>query len=137
MTTISTVKALLVGTWSAALPGTQVVYGPLSTAGTLGPKALSVGDVAGRLDVSDLAQQSSTEAYTVNCLISVALAGNNQQTADDACIAIFDAAVDAVRGITLDNVSVTVSGDFELTETANASGRAAELTFPVAVFATF
>ena len=137
MTTIPTVKALLVGAWATALPDVQVVYGPLSAASVVKPKALSVGNVEGRVDVSDLGRQSSTETYTVNCLISVALATSNQQAADEACLSIFTGAVTAVRGLELDNVSITVSGDFEFTETASDQGRAAELTFPVAVFATF
>lgn len=137
MTTIPTVKALLVGAWTTALTDVQVVYGPLTAASVVKPKALSVGGVEGRVDVSDLGQQSSTETYTVHCLISVALATSNQQTADDACLTIFADAVTAVRGLELDNVSITVSGDFTMTETASDQGRAAELSFPVAVFAAF
>ena len=137
MTTIPTVKALLVGAWSTALADVQVVYGPLSSAGTVKPKALSVGDVEGRVDTSSLSQQSATETYTVNCLVSVQLPTSNQQLADEACLSILADAVAAVRGLELDNVSITVSGDFTLTETPSGQGRAAELTFPVAVFATF
>ena len=137
MTTIPTVKALLVGAWSTALTDVQVVYGPLDSAGTVKSRALSVGDVEGRVDVSDLALQSATETYTINCLVSVQLPTSNQQTADEACLSILSAAVSAVRGLELDNVSITVSGDFTLTETPSAQGRAAELAFPVAVFANF
>ena len=137
MTTIPTVKALLVGAWSTALSGVQVVYGPLASAGPVGSTALSVGDVTGRVDVSSLSQQSSTETYAVNCLISVVLSTNNEQMPTDACLQVFADAAAAVRGIALDNVSVTVSGDFELSESLVTGGRAAELSFPVSVFAVF
>lgn len=139
MSSIGAVKAALVSLLSAALPDTQVLPGPVSVT-TLGPRVLEVGGESTPIvfAASNLTGTSGTELYTLTLTASVSLAGTNLDSAEDLAVADFAAAVVAIQadpslGI---GVNATCEGAGELVESANASGRAAAVRFPVEVFAT-
>lgn len=138
--TISTVKARLVEVLTAALPDTQVVYGPLSAVTTLKPRALSVGRAAGTREITSLSLTSAQERYTIDLLVSVALSGTSQQSADELALADYASAVDAIVVAHPDlglgaGYTIVARSEFELVEVADDQGRAAQVWFAVAVTA--
>lgn len=146
MTTVPAVKTALVAVLAAALPATstlpaaQVIYGPIEAASSTGPRVLSVGGAAGTRDMSNLGMTSSTESYTVTLLASVMLSGYQQKLADEAALADYEAACDAITAAGPDlglgnGSSIYPDGQFELQEFATPEGRAAQVRFSVTVVA--
>lgn len=136
--TIGAVKARLVTVLAAALPSTQVEYGPISKT-TLPPRVLEVGGESTPLTVavSDLAGSSGTETYILTLTASVSLSGVDLALAETQAVADFRAAVAAIQAdgtLGLDNVSATVSGSGELNGISGAWGRAVAVRFPVEIF---
>lgn len=140
MSSIPAVKTALKVLLAAALPNTQVVYGPASSVTTLGQRVLEVGVVTGTLDVTGMDLRSGTEQYSVMLTASTSIPGTDQTEADDAALADFQAAVTAIRSdptLGINNLAASVSGTFEMPESAVASGRSAAVRFPVTVIAPF
>jgi hypothetical protein len=139
VSSVPAVKAALVTVLTAALPNSQVIYGPIESVSTAKSRVLSVGGAVGTREVTNLGLTSATERYTVELLASVALSGYQQQTADEAALADYEAACDAITAAGPDlgignGSSITPEGEFELTEVATENGRAAQVRFAVSVF---
>lgn len=136
---IPTVKAALVTVLQAALPATQVIYGPLSAVTTTGPRVLTVGRVVGTRSADALDMGTAAESYTVELVCSADLTGTNQQSADEAVLADYVAGEHAIRAdITLGlpgTVSVVPFGEIELVEQADENGRHAAVRWSVSVYA--
>jgi hypothetical protein len=140
VSSIPAVKSALVAILSSALPNTQVIYGPGTTVTTLRSRILVVGEsVTGTLTSTSIDLSSGTEQYSINMLASVSISGTNGPLADTEALADFAATVAAIQDdphLGGNTLTATVDGSFELSETANDSGRSADVRFPVNVFAT-
>lgn len=137
---IPTVKAALVTVLTAALPATQVIYGPVTAVTTTTDRVLTVGKVIGRREADSMSMSSASEQYTVELVNSVDTAGTAQQAADELVLADYAAGMAAVMadltlGITGFAVSVTPFADFELAEQADDNGRHAAVRWAVSVYA--
>jgi hypothetical protein len=139
---IPTVKAALVSVLAAALPSTQVIYGPVTAVTTTGSRVLTVGRAVGRREQDALGTTTASEQYTVELTNSVDIAGTSQQAADEQALADYVAAraavdADSTLGITsLATVQVLATGaDFELLELADDDGRHAAVRWSVSVYA--
>ena len=137
---IPTVKAALVSVLAAALPASQVIYGPVTAVTTTTARVLTVGRAQGRRDLDSLSLSTAAEQYTVDLQVSVDIpGGSTQQTADEQALADYAAAEAAVRGNPTLGLSGTIqvlpTGAFELLEQADPEGRHAAVRFSVAVYA--
>jgi hypothetical protein len=139
MTTIPAVKAALVTILTAALPNTQVVYGPGTSVTLLKQRFLIVGEsVTGQLTPTAMNNSTGTEQYTVDMLAVVSIPGTNAALADTQVLADFAAAIAAIQadshlgGL---NLNASVDGTFEMVPIDNEAGRACSIRFPVSVFA--
>jgi hypothetical protein len=140
--TIPAVKAALVTVLAAALPNTQVIYGPSGAVTVTEDRLLTVGKVTGSRELDSMSLDTAAERYTVELVASVDLAGTSQQAADEMVLADYAAAEQAIReyptGPNLGlgaGVQVLPTGDFELAEQADADGRHAAVRFVVNVYA--
>jgi hypothetical protein len=138
--TIGPVKAALVALFSASLSGVQVIYGPIQTKTVTAGSVLTVGDVSGSAELDSLATGTAVERYTVACSISCGIHGPDaQQAATEAAMAFYVGAELAVREHPTGDLGVSgvlqalPTGEFELTETAEPSGRYALIQFSVYV----
>jgi hypothetical protein len=140
VSTIPTVKAQLVSVLTAALPSTQIIYGP--PVPPLPPRVLAVGKAIGTRELDSLSLETTAEQYTVELIASVSLSGADQQAADELVLADYAAAELAIRehpsGPSLGlsgTVHVLPTGEFELSEQADDNGRHAAVRFSVSVYA--
>lgn len=140
MSSIALVKAALVAILTPALPDTQVIPGPVDVT-MLRSRVLEVGGESTPIliQVTSLDGSSRTETYTLMLTASVSQSGTilgvAEASAVDDCAAAV-AAIVANPSLGLDNLNATVTGNAELTESANAQGRSAAVRFPVEIFAT-
>jgi hypothetical protein len=139
VSSVPAVKAALVTVLTAALPASQVIYGPIESVSITTPRVLSVEGAVGTRDMSNLALTSATENYTITLMVSVMLPGYQQQTADEQALADYEAACDAITAAGADlglgnGANICPEGQFELSEFATANGRAAQVRFSVSVF---
>ena len=138
--TVAPVKAALAALFTAALPGVQVIYGPIDTQTTTDPNVLTVGDVLGAAERDSLSYATASEAYTVACSISCGINGPDaQQTVTELAMSFYIAAELAVREHPTGDLGVAgvlgaqPTGEFELVETAEPTGRYALVQFSVYV----
>jgi hypothetical protein len=139
---IPAVKAALVTVLTAALPNTQVIYGPLASVTTTTGRTLTVGAVAGRRDLDSMSLDTAVEQYTVELNCYADLPGYDQQLADEQALADYATAEQAIReyaaGPTLGVsgvVHILPLGDFALDEIADDTGRHARVRWSVSVYA--
>lgn len=135
--TIPVVKARLVSILTAALPDSQVTYGP--EAASLKSHVVLVGNVTGTITPSNLPSSSVTEQYVVNMAVSVSTRAD-LKTNTEAALADYSAAcaailTDVTLGLSQIDVAARLDGSFELSETADDEGRTTTIRFPVTVFA--
>jgi hypothetical protein len=144
VSSIPAVKAALVSILSAALPDTQVIYGPSTAVTTTSSRILTVGRVTGRRESDSIGLATTREEYTVELVASVDLASTSQQSADELVLADYAAAELAIReypagptlGLEAAGVLQAVPfGEFELSELADGDGRHAAVRFGVDVIA--
>lgn len=136
---IPTVKAALVSVLAAALPSTQIIYGPSNSVTTKGPWVATVGRAVGTRSPDAMDFASAKEEYTVELMCSVSLAGTSPQAADGLALANYASAEAAIRADTTlglpGTVQVTGFGQFELMEQADSDGRHAAVRWSVQVYA--
>jgi hypothetical protein len=138
--TIPGVKAALVALFTSSLSDIQVIYGPIDTKTVTAPNVLTVEGVIGTTEMDSMSYQTASETYDVSCSISCGINGPDaQQAADEMALAYYVAAELAVREHPTGDLGVAgvlgaqPTGEFELVETANATGRYALITFAVHV----
>ena len=136
MTSIPTVKAALVAALMDALPDVTVIYGPRSAVTLTEDKALTVEGALGRRDIADLAGDSGTEEYDLRLAAAVGLAGpDSMQMAEEQALDIYATAVSTIAALHVDDTSIEVTGEFELTETVTEAARIAVVQFTAHIFA--
>ena len=139
--TVPAVKAKLVEVAAATLGTSQIIYGPITAVTTTGPRIVTVGRVIGTRELDSLDRGTAIERYTVDLVVSVDLAGTDQQTADEQALADYAALEAAIREYPGGNLglsevmSVDPTGAFELREAADDNGRHAVVEFTVLVLA--
>lgn len=140
MTSISQVKTALQTALAAALPASQVIYGPVASVSALASRVVEVGsdDTPGTLHV-DFNGKVSRREYQLKVTVSVSLATSDMKTAEDqaeADHAVALATISANKKLGFSDVSCRTDGTFVMKLTANKDGRAAAVEFPVMVVNT-
>lgn len=143
MTSIPAVKAALVSVLTAALPNSQVIYGPVTAVTTTSGRILTVRGAIGTRELDSLSLLTTAEQYVLELVVSVDVqAGSSQQDATELALADYAAAELAIRehptAPTLglgDGIKVLPTGEFELSEQADSNGRHAAVRFGVQVYA--
>jgi hypothetical protein len=98
VSSIPAVKAALVSILAAALPDTQVIYGPVDRGDYhIQRGCLTVRGVTGRRESDSIGLATTREEYTVELVASVDLASTSQQSADELVLADYAAAELAIR----------------------------------------
>jgi hypothetical protein len=147
VTTVPAAKAALVTILTAALPATQVIYGPGSSVTVTTPRILVVGAaqpdsqwVTGVITPTTVDGLHGTEVYDITVEESVTIIGTFSQAAEsDALtdVATAIATVQANPALAGAGTRAAVDGGFELSEADNELGRAVVVRFSVHVQAAF
>jgi hypothetical protein len=91
------VKTALVTLFQAALPNSQVIYGPRDNASVISGRVVVVGSDDTEFDVQpDSLGMSTSEEYILPCVLSVSLPGSDQNEADTQAFDDYAACRDAV-----------------------------------------
>jgi hypothetical protein len=146
MSSVPAVKAALVTLLTAALPNTQVIYGPGTAVTTTTGRILTVGKVTNGLrDLDSMAIGTTEERYTVALAFSVDLPGaGTLATAVTQVFADYTAAELAIReyaggpdlGLAAQGVlQALMFGGWNLDEQADSNGSHAAIDSSVAVIA--
>jgi hypothetical protein len=147
VTTVPAAKAALVTILTAALPATQVIYGPGSSVTVTTPRILVVGSaqpdspsVTGVVTPTTVDGLHGTEVYDITVEESVTIIGTFSQGAESdalADVATAIATVQANPALAGAGTHASVDGGFDLSEADNELGRAVVVRFSVHVQAAF
>lgn len=141
---INLVKDQLVKLLGAALPDSQVIYGPATSVSIVGDRILTVGNIEGDDALDSMTGETESERYIVELIISVDLsASHDQQTCTEMAVADFYAAKRALReypggfdlGLGPGDIQVVPTTRFQLQEQADREGRHCMIKFGASVLA--
>lgn len=145
MSSIKIIKARICEVLQAALPHTQVIYGPASAdTGDLKDRILTVGDIErGISELDNIETSTEIERYVIKCVVSVDVVGSDQRVATEAADDDWTTAKRAIReygdgahdlGLG-ETVQVFPTTEFDLNEKADRDGRHAMIKFGLSVVA--
>lgn len=140
MTTVSAAKTALKALLVAALPSSQVIYGPASSVTTLGSRVVEVGGPETQVRYeTDFNGNPTLRTYVLPVTISVSQPGTDISTVEDLAEADAETAVTTIannRSLGLSNLRAKVDGNYVLMLKADETGRSAAVRFDVTIVAT-